>query len=217
MATLLRSAGTAVNGAVWGCLNPPRWSNTLKGFGMRTPQAGGLAHLEPSNAMLKVVADFLPSTSGKILDMGCGYGRNSIALACRGHQVIAADNDFARLEALRESLKEDISLKDGSISFVKADLSSSRWPFKPHSFEGIISVHFPDYRAVRFAHHFLRRDGWLYFDSVGAQGKNYLQLPEQGWMKRVLRESFVFQHYAERHAGPRGQDAVAVRLLARRI
>jgi SAM-dependent methyltransferase len=184
---------------------------------MRTPQAGGMAHLEPSNAMLKAVSNVLDSTSGKILDMGCGYGRNSIVLACRGHQVIAADNDFARLKALRESLKKDIFLNDGSIYLVKADLSGSGWPFKQHSFEGIISVHFPDYQAVKFVHHYLRRDGWLYFDSIGGQGKNYLQLPEQGWMKTILQESFVFHHYKERHAGPRDQNAVAVRLLARRM
>lgn len=189
----------------------------LMGFVMRTRYAVAFGrHLEPSNVMLQVAGGFLDSTAGRILDMGCGYGRNAIALAERGHHVVAADNDFERLKALQEA-KSCLIRKNGSISCVKANLSSSNWPFEPNSFLGIISVHFPDYRAIRFVDQFLQKNGWLYFDSVGAQGKNYLQLPEQGWMKSVLQENFDFQHYEERHAGPGGQNAVAVRLLAKRI
>ncbi|MGJ0620461.1 MAG: class I SAM-dependent methyltransferase [Methylocystis sp.] len=181
----------------------------------RTPAAE--RQFEPSNVMFRVARGVLGSPDGRVLDMGCGYGRNAIALAKLGHHVVAVDNDFERLKFLMHEKDVGRRAQKGSITCIKADLSSANWPFAENSFTGIASVHFTKYQPIRFVHRFLQENGWLYFDSVGAQGKNYLQLPERGWMKNVLQDHFRFEHYEERHAGPRGENAVAIRLLAKRI
>lgn len=43
----------------------------------------------------------------KILDIPCGYGRHSIALAKLGHKVVGVDNNSAHLSKARSKAKED--------------------------------------------------------------------------------------------------------------
>jgi SAM-dependent methyltransferase len=163
--------------------------------------------------MLKLVATRVNSWGVLVLDMGCGDGRNALALAKVGHYVIAADIDVARLRTLRSKppgLRRNVSCV--AVNFLKQN-----WPFSPECFDLVIAVHFPDYRALINVHRYMKKGALLYFDSVGAQGQNYLQLPQMGWVRSVLSEHFVFEHYKERPAGPIEKSAVAVRLLARRL
>jgi hypothetical protein len=46
--------------------------------------------------------------------------------------------------------------------------------------------------------------------------KNYLELPQRGELRAVLKPVFDLAFYEERPAGPSEQRAVAVKLLARR-
>jgi hypothetical protein len=62
----------------------------------------------------------------------------------------------------------------------------------------------------------LKPDGYLYVETFGGHGKNYLQLPGAGKVKAVLQESYEIISYVERRVGPAQADAVSVRLLARK-
>ena len=67
----------------------------------------------------------LPSNA-LILDAPSGFGRNSLALADRGYDVVAVDKDMGRLGSLENS--KTGSLRPGSIHSVRVDLTN-RLPF----------------------------------------------------------------------------------------
>lgn len=162
--------------------------------------------------MLKLVALSINNSPKLILDMGCGEGRNALALAGMGHHVIAADIDLTRLRAL--DLKP--RTQSGKISCVAVNFLNQNWPFSSECFDLVVSIHFPDYRAIVHAHRYIKKGGLLYFDSVGGQGQNYRQLPDKNQLKETLSSTFALERYEERSVGPKGQNAAAVRLLARR-
>jgi SAM-dependent methyltransferase len=211
-----------VNDQFWFAMSMKRnhWLNCV-GLPMKTatPHEASPA----SSAMLKICRAPLSSTHGLVLDAGCGGGRNAFALARRGHNVIAADYDVERIAALLavkkgiDGASENTLEINGSISCVVCDLLRKDWPFAEKCFDAIVCIHFPVYSIVSNMHRFLSRNGWLYFESVGAQGGNYLQLPKRSWMEQELKGSYKFIHYEERPAGPVGRDAVAVKLLACRM
>jgi len=53
-------------------------------------------------------------------------------------------------------------------------------------------------------------------ETVSGHGENYLELPQRGELRAVLKPAFDLAFYEERPAGPSEQRAVAVKLLARR-
>ena len=74
--------------------------------------AGGLWEYEA-----KIVSEYVPA-GGKVLDVGCGGGREALALAKHGYEVhavdmVAAQLDRARENARREGLCITFELTDG--------------------------------------------------------------------------------------------------------
>ena len=62
----------------------------------------------PSKDLLKLVEELSGVGSRVILDAGCGYGRNAIALAGRGLSVVCVDQDFKRLKVLTQAAQRYI-------------------------------------------------------------------------------------------------------------
>ena len=69
------------------------------------------------------------SDTEPILDAPCGFGRNALALASLGYDVIAVDNDLARLKSINASAASRSS-GSGKIIALGADLDAHRLPFR---------------------------------------------------------------------------------------
>jgi len=76
-----------------------------------------------TSEQLRTEVDFIESTlsvpaGGRILDLGCGYGRHTVPLARRGYEMVGLD---ASLELLQKALRR-AQAKQASIKFVHGDL-----------------------------------------------------------------------------------------------
>jgi 2-polyprenyl-3-methyl-5-hydroxy-6-metoxy-1,4-benzoquinol methylase len=73
--------------------------------------------------MVKRLLETCPEINGRrVLDAGCGEGKNAHALALAGAQVTAVDCSALALRNARAAWPED------SIEWVEADASGVRWP-----------------------------------------------------------------------------------------
>lgn len=76
-----------------------------------------------SNEQLRVEVDFIESAlsvpgGGRVLDLGCGYGRHTVPLARRGYEMVGLD---LSLDLLQNALRR-AQAKQTSIKFVHGDL-----------------------------------------------------------------------------------------------
>ena len=67
--------------------------------------------LEPSKKLIRVLSQLAFSDDALILDAPSGFGRNVLALADRGYDVIAVDKDLKRLGALKQLLADQPRLR----------------------------------------------------------------------------------------------------------
>ncbi|MGH6877529.1 MAG: class I SAM-dependent methyltransferase [Rhizomicrobium sp.] len=189
---------------------------------MRTNQA----HLPvcPSPTLLKFVDEIASSAAtGPILDAPCGYGRNSVALANRGCTVIGVDNDLSRIRILETTKGQYISDaapgrdRAGQIKLICADLSGvDRLPLKASSLSAIVCVHFPVVELVDQFVAALRTGGYLYIETFGGHGGNYLDLPKKGQLRSMIQPRADLRFYQERMAGPAYANGVSVKLFAQK-
>jgi SAM-dependent methyltransferase len=182
------------------------------------------AHLpvSPSRILVRFADEIASFGSRLVVDAPCGFGRNAIALAARGCAVVAIDNDYRRLATLERAKADYIGdqttadVRTGRIFTVCADLIAGRWPVAPSSVSAIICVHFvmmdliPDFISA------LEVGGYLYVETFGGQGMNFLALPKAGQLRELLSRHMEFRYYKERKVGPTDIDSVAVTLLAQR-
>ncbi len=76
-----------------------------------------------TSEQLRTEVDFIESTlsvpsGGRLLDLGCGYGRHTVPLARRGYEMVGLD---LSLELLQNALRR-AQAKQASIKFVHGDL-----------------------------------------------------------------------------------------------
>src|SRR5262245_28211984 len=112
---------------------------------------------------------------GLILDAGCGFGRNAVALAARGLSLVCLDCDHNRLKDLARlgpSKLKEAGPSSGTLYPVCADVKF--WPFPRNCFSAIICVHIVGDALLEACRHSLVRNGYLYFETFGNQGQNYL-------------------------------------------
>jgi SAM-dependent methyltransferase len=163
-----------------------------------------------SRALLRVAKHF--SRKYPILDAGCGFGRNAIALAKLGFTVTCVDRDLHRLDTLRKAAQRETL--PGSVFPVHAVLDGAAWPFAPACFSAIIFVHYLDLLLCEWAHYSLVSGGFLHVETAGGHGGNYLELPTKGELQSRLLPHFQLAAYQERPVGPPGFYRCAVKLLA---
>jgi hypothetical protein len=144
-----------------------------------------------------------------ILDIACGTGRNAFPLAALGCIVICADKDLSRFRA-------PVGLADRLIPRT-LDLIAEPWPFERSRAGGIVNVHFLLPSLLPHFETSIAKGGYLLLETVPGCGGNYVQLPQKGELRTVLRGAFDLECYTERPVGPEGCGAVTVQLLGRRI
>jgi SAM-dependent methyltransferase len=181
--------------------------------------------MEPSerNTALDVssISPFVRTSLGRIalprnalvLDMPCGFGRHAIWLAQQGYRVIAADLDEERVEATR--LTHSTQSHPAPLNCVIADCEGD-FPFFGSIFDAIFIVHYYSDQVVGRASRSLKPNGFLIFETFGAQGENWQNLPKLGTVARMLKPDFEPIYLHERPCGPNG-DRAAVRSLAKKL
>jgi hypothetical protein len=85
---------------------------------------------------------------------------------------------------------------------------TSRWPFAKNRFSAIVCVHVAAQDLLELFRDALVKDGFLYIETFGNQGRNYLDLPKAGQMQSALVSHFRTLIYRERRAGPIEHNAV---------
>ncbi len=177
--------------------------------------------LSPSHTLLEFAEEIVEPGKTSMLDLACGSGRNAIAMAAYGCDVVGVDRDWERLRHLNASkfalLKSCPIRRDaGNIVTVCADLSEVRWPFASESFNIVISVHFVRIALIPRLLCSLRTGGHIYIETFGGHGMNYLDLPSAGEIKAALGDGVHLMYYKERPASRRHAEAVSVKVLARK-
>jgi SAM-dependent methyltransferase len=168
----------------------------------------------PSKLLAKYAAEIAQNADGLILDVACGYGRNAICLASFDVPVICLDNDALALESVAAENERAGSGVIGLLTTRAIDLQRDAWPYAANSIGAIISVDCVFHELVdRFASS-LKIGGYLLIETIDGHGGNYLSLPEPGFFKRILQNTFAFRHFAERRVGPLGANAASTALVA---
>ena len=153
-----------------------------------------------------------PNAGALALDLACGQGRHSLALARAGYRVVAMDVSMKALHHLRSTAT---GAGDGGLLPVQADADA--WPFVPAVFDLVVQVDYLDRRLFAPLRDSLRRGGLLLIDTFLDQGRCNVDGPSRtefllaaGELPRAFA-SFDLLRYEER----RGETARAL-LLARK-
>ena len=157
-----------------------------------------------------------------VLDAGCGAGRNAVALALLGKSVVCVDRDIECLRVLSAIAPKYIARfksplsATGQLYPICADLDRLNWPFLPGQFSAITCVHFLKIDLLDCFWSALVAGGYLFIETFGGQGQNYVDLPKAGQLRDLLSTQFDLASYRERKVGPIEYDAVSVKLLAQK-
>ena len=175
-----------------------------------------------SKTLLSFAAEMAADSGLPVLDAGCGFGRNAVALAVRGVSVVCADR---RLECLKTLVRfgpkyiadqRQHECRAGNLYPMIAELKPDKWPFREGCFAGIICVHFFKIDLFEMFSTSLISGGYLYLETFGGHGQNFRELPKAGQFRELLSKNFQLHFYRENKVGPTGYDAVTVRLFARK-
>jgi SAM-dependent methyltransferase len=183
---------------------------------------------QPSSALRKLSKQLEALPPGLVLDAPCGLGRNALFLRYLGRTVVCADNDSTSLQAIVQ-LESLLKRQNGYTTGVESksrvtrhllpvclDLRSEGWPFSPAIFSGIVNVHFVHPPLFKMFLLSLRPGGYLYCETFGGHGMNYIDLPQTESWKSLLENWLDFELYQEKSVGPPHQGAVSVKFFGRK-
>jgi SAM-dependent methyltransferase len=131
----------------------PELGNSL----WRSPVLVELTH----GRLWRLVAEVLPSSPARVLDVGCGVGALSLEMARAGHDVTAVDPDPSAVELAERSARDD---RPGRLAYHEGDVAT--WGTDEAGFDVIVTSralhHVPEpAAALERIHHWLRPGGQL--------------------------------------------------------
>lgn len=148
-------------------------------------------------------------STGRALDVPCGFGRHSSWLARRGFDVSALDIDPERVQATKGSLSGA-----GSIEAQVGDATLGL-PFEQSVFDIALVIHYVAPNILSDVADVLKPGGHLIFETFGGQGQNWIDLPLPGAVRETLEPRFNLLIYKERAVG-RNRETVSVKLLGQK-
>jgi len=139
--------------------------NIMERFGYIILRVFGFPLATPSRHVRKMMLNFIKSEqikNGKVLDIGCSIGHDSLELAKRrGYRVVGIDIDKVSIDTAKE-IKKILRIKNAS--FLNVDILQNR--FKNEEFDAIVMLevleHFKnDSQAIREISRVLKKGGIL--------------------------------------------------------
>lgn len=175
------------------------------GIGVRSKKALS-SSLNPSRFVRECLPERASYLGAPALDLACGTGRHTIHLSERGFCVTGADLNHSYLTRAR---KAGPSYSPAAINFVRLDAGRTL-PFRDATFEVAIIVHFTRPGLIKEVGRTLRSQGLLVYETFGAHGQNWLQLPNRRELEGELHAAGlepIWQRF--KPAGPQGQVVTA--------
>ena len=168
-----------------------------------------------SKTLLKFVENILSVKDRPVLDVPCGFGRHSFLFATLGCEVICVDIDEKALDYIYEFQKGSNFAK--ALTILKEDLGNDRWRFEKESIGAVVNVHYYKESLLDLFISSLVLGGFLYLETPGGHGGNYVDLPGKDFVRSKLAPYFNFLFYQENKTGPAGLGHVAVKVFAQKI
>lgn len=123
----------------------PELLGELDSWSKRYLTEGHLWGDDPSVCGIHLIDELAPSSA--ILDLGCGYGRDSKALLEHGHRVTGVDN--AIIGAMEARAELDTFIKNRTAHIIEGDIITA--PIIQRNFDAVLShrtIHLPDPKDV---------------------------------------------------------------------
>lgn len=157
----------------------------------------------------------LPKTYGlDVLDVPSGFGRHSLFLAAQGNRVVAADIDQHRLDQSMASWRT-LMPTQGNFQPVLVDAEQSL-PFSRDAFDLVLVVHYVSDKIIEAVCPLICAGGFLIYETFGAHGLNWRNLPIAGQTAKRVSE-FEVLDLREKPVRTAAEDVVTVKMLARKL
>jgi SAM-dependent methyltransferase len=167
--------------------------------------------LEPSPFVSQCLGS-LPDLAGKIaVDIGCGYGRNALAVSRLGLLTYALDVDHVALRSLRTVTAES----EPRLVPIRCDFAFGL-PLLSGRADLVMAIQYPSALDLAKVAELSSPGGFLILETFGGQGRNWRSLPHAGEVRRLLAPHFSIQTYIEGRAGPAAEGRCTVKAFARR-
>jgi SAM-dependent methyltransferase/SOS-response transcriptional repressor LexA len=138
---------------------------TVKTYDARAADFAARHGAADASALQRILLKHLP-TCARVLEIGCGCGREALFLAERGFRVVATDASTGMLEAFRRSAGEQIRIVDYSVVGTRylpsVEILQATFPLSPkhallsERFDAVVAVavimHLPDTDLFEFAY-----------------------------------------------------------------
>ena len=146
----------------------------------------------PSRFLVDSIDKYTPSKNYPILEIACGYGRNSLYCSQLGYNVIAAD--------FFDYVFDGWSEENNLIHPIRLD-ANSELPFKSKSFSAIVMIHFYCDDIFLRIKDLVTVGGLIIYESIGGNGNNWIQLSKLNEIRHQIESDFSIVYYKNKILG----------------
>lgn len=164
--------------------------------------------LTPSSFLLNCLNIIKLNSDAIILDMPCGYGRNSILMSSIVNQVVSADYDQDIIDDLWNKKYKNIKL-------IKLD-ANNELPFENKKFELVSIIHYVNLNFFNNVIRCIKPEGYLIIETYAGNGGNWISLPTKKEIEDILFNEFKIIKFKYNIVGP-DKNKVSFRLLAKKL